>query len=130
MQTSAGSPDDAQGLTFVHEGRDPADAMLEARGRQDGRDLEDWLEADAAVAEAARSARYGVIQESRWFRHNTAVALLNGFSRVAAWTECSPGLTCCAGVSGGDLGTVHAFTQRGAEISATWSRPAIGERPP
>ena len=57
---------DAHGLTFVYEEAvaDRAYALFEERGRQDGRDLEDWLEAERQLGKAAVArARYHLIQE-------------------------------------------------------------------
>jgi catechol 2,3-dioxygenase-like lactoylglutathione lyase family enzyme len=57
---------DAHGLTFVYEEAvaDRAYALFEARGRQHGRDQEDWFEAERQLRmPAVPSARYHLIQE-------------------------------------------------------------------
>jgi hypothetical protein len=57
---------DAHRLTFMYEEAvaDRAYALFEARGRQHGRDLEDWLEAERQLGKpAVASARSRVIQE-------------------------------------------------------------------
>lgn len=84
---------DAHRLTFMYEEAvaDRAYALFEARGRQHGRDLEDWLEAERQLGKpAVASARYRVIQESPLVRAPLHVAPLNG-SAVQAHARVSRG---------------------------------------